>query len=117
MQFIITSVIDYPKYKLSYTGTRSAFSIEERLEQTKKTIMSVQQYAPQSLITLVELGLTDYTNEFRTYQNLIYLYRGKRILTKLTIRSPWKNNGYYHHLRNLRNGAFAKNTTDRHYGF
>jgi hypothetical protein len=51
---LITSIIDTPTKVLSYTPTRSVYSKSERFEQTKRTIQSVKQFIPNSIIVLVE---------------------------------------------------------------
>ena len=91
--FIIISVIDYPKKKLSYTDTRSVFSVEERLAQTKQTIASVEKYAPDAIVDLVEIGLTDYKAEFSSNMSLSYTYKGGGALTAWAVRSPFKGLG------------------------
>ncbi len=71
--FIITSVIHFNTGKLSYSGTRSVFSPEERIEQTIATITSVKRYMPDAYILLLEMGnngslpkkLTDLVSEYR----------------------------------------------------
>jgi hypothetical protein len=51
---IITSVIDTPNKPLSYTRTRSIYNIDERFEQTKKTIFTVKEKIPNVKIILIE---------------------------------------------------------------
>lgn len=51
---LITSIIDPPLLPLSYTETRSVFSVDERFEQTKKTIQSVKEKIPNVEILIVE---------------------------------------------------------------
>jgi len=54
---LITSVINTPNKPLSYTNKRSIYTHEERFEQTKKTIQSVQNKLPDSTIFIVECSL------------------------------------------------------------
>lgn len=96
MQFIVTSVIDYPKKKLSYSETRSTFNVKERLEQTKETLRSIQCYVPDASVIFVELGLTDYATELRAAVpglSMTYLYRGNRRFTSVAVRSAFKGLG------------------------
>jgi len=51
---LITSVINTPNKPLSYTKNRSVFTRNERFEQTKKTILTVREKVPNSIILLVE---------------------------------------------------------------
>ncbi len=60
---IITSVINISKTPLSYSETRSIYSVEERFLQTIKTIDSVRQRIPNCKIMLVES--TDITDEYK----------------------------------------------------
>jgi hypothetical protein len=60
---LITSVINIPNRPLSYTNTRSIYTKEERLEQTKKTIYSVQKKIPDALIFIVECSLLNNEEE------------------------------------------------------
>jgi len=54
--FIVTSVIDFGLRPLSYSDTRSAYSPDERAEQTKRTIVSIRERVPDARIILVEAG-------------------------------------------------------------
>jgi hypothetical protein len=51
---IITSVIDTQNNPLSYSKTRSVFNIDERFNQTKKTILSVKEKIPNITIFIIE---------------------------------------------------------------
>jgi hypothetical protein len=53
---IITSVIYFSSNRLSYSETRSAFSPEERIAQTIKTVESIRQRIPGAEIILLEIG-------------------------------------------------------------
>lgn len=62
---LITSVINTPNRPLSYTKIRSVFLRNERFEQTKETIYSIQKYLPDSKIIMVECSnLTEEENDF-----------------------------------------------------
>lgn len=50
----ITSVIKTINKPLSYSNVRSIYSVEERIEQTKKSIESVRKYLPFATIVLIE---------------------------------------------------------------
>lgn len=51
---IITSVINTPSFKLSYSNIRSIFSINDRFNQTIQTIQSIKNKIPNSYIILIE---------------------------------------------------------------
>lgn len=51
---LITSIIKPPNTPLSYINTRSVFSSDERFEQTKKTIKTIREKIPNSIILIVE---------------------------------------------------------------
>jgi len=62
---LITSVIDTPNLPLSYTQTRSVFNKQQRLEQTKQTILSIREKIPNTRIILIECSsLTDEERRF-----------------------------------------------------
>jgi len=69
---LITSVINIPNTPLSYTNTRSIYTKEERLEQTKKTIYSIQTKIPNALIFIVECSLLNEEEENFLSQNSNY---------------------------------------------
>lgn len=52
--FIITSVINICNNPFSYINTRSFCSIEQRFNDTKKTIESIRKYVPNCKILIVE---------------------------------------------------------------
>lgn len=54
--FIITSVISIVDRKLNYSKTRSIYSQEERIQQTKHTVASIRKVSPGATIWLVEGG-------------------------------------------------------------
>jgi len=51
---LITSVINTPNTPLSYISNRSIYTKEQRFEQTKKTIFSVKEKIPDSVVMIVE---------------------------------------------------------------
>ena len=58
---IITSVINCVDYELSYYHKRSVFSVEERYQQTLKSIISIKSKIPNSEILFCECSdLSDY---------------------------------------------------------
>ena len=67
---IITSVLNIGKKKLSYYNTRSVFNIHERFDHTKKTIESIRNYIPNSVIIFCECSNLKYYNHMETYLKL-----------------------------------------------
>jgi len=73
---LITSIIDTPNIRLSYTNTRSVFNKDERFEQTKKTITGCKQYFKNFHLFLVECSnmndeeLNYFKNECDIFLNL-----------------------------------------------
>lgn len=51
---LITSVIDTPNLPLSYSQIRSVYNREERYEQTKYTIETIEKFYPEADIMMVE---------------------------------------------------------------
>lgn len=90
---IITSVIHTVNKPFTYSKTRSVFSVEERIEQTKKTIESLREKMPGVKIYLFEQGASD-IKETEIY-NMVdeYKYIGKFFLVKLATESPFKGLG------------------------
>lgn len=58
--FIVTSVIAASDRELNYSKTRSIYSQEERIKQTKQTVASIREMAPGSAVWVVEGGIQDY---------------------------------------------------------
>ncbi len=56
---LITSIIKTPNTPLSYTNTRSIYTWDERFEQTKQTIQTIQEKIPNPTILLVECSELD----------------------------------------------------------
>jgi hypothetical protein len=54
--FVISSVIHFNPQPLSYVGTRSLYSPEERAVQTLASIESIRRYYPDAHIALAEMG-------------------------------------------------------------
>lgn len=80
--FIITSCI-YPYHKpLNHTETRSVFTDQERLTQTKKTIHSIRKKCPKAKILLIDNGDT---NPMAEILNLVdeFMYIGGTKLSRL----------------------------------
>jgi hypothetical protein len=79
---LITSVIHTPNSPLSYTNTRSIYSVQKRYDQTKKTIQSIKDKIPDAIIVIVECSeLSESEEEFLTQNcyKLINLYKFKHI--------------------------------------
>jgi hypothetical protein len=56
---LIPSIICTPDIPLSYTNKRSVYSRKERFEQTKKTICSIRNNLPNSIIFIIECSLLE----------------------------------------------------------
>lgn len=83
---LITSVIHTPNSPLSYTNTRSIYSVQERYDQTKKTIQSIKDKIPDAIIVIVECSpLSESEEEFLTQNSnyLLNLYNFKNIQTNV----------------------------------
>ena len=83
---LITSVIHTPNSPLSYTNTRSIYSVEQRYDQTKKTIQSIKDKIPDAIIVIVECSpLSESEEEFLTQNSnyLLNLYNFKNIQTNV----------------------------------
>lgn len=61
--FIITSVIYPCSTSLNYSDTRSAFDVDERIEQTQRSIRSVKEKCPNATVILI-----DGENKIRSYR-------------------------------------------------
>lgn len=89
--FLITSVIDVSQKPLSYSKTRSVFSLEERIFQTLETINSIRGKNESIEIILFEAGNTDYRNLFESkVEKYFFLNRGFR---KKLVNSKFKGLG------------------------
>ena len=60
---LITSIIRVPALPLSYTSTRSVYTMEERFEQTRRTIETVRERIPDAEIVIVECSELDPEHE------------------------------------------------------
>lgn len=54
---LISSVINPPQKPLSYTKSRSVFTMNDRFEHTKKTIESIKQKIPNPIIIIIECSI------------------------------------------------------------
>lgn len=70
--FIITSVINTPIKPLNYCNLRSIFNKEERFEQTKNTIESINKYIPEASILIVECSYLNIEEEKYLKKNSNY---------------------------------------------
>jgi hypothetical protein len=62
---LVTSIIDTPNLPFSYINNRSVFTIENRIEQTKKTIQTIKEKIPNLKIILIECSkLTKEQNNY-----------------------------------------------------
>jgi hypothetical protein len=52
--FLVTSIINIPNLPFSYTNIRSIYNMDERFEQTKKTLKSIKEKIPNSKILFIE---------------------------------------------------------------
>lgn len=57
--FIVTSVCAPCAMGLSYSPTRSVFSVPERKQQLLETILSIRKYSPHAYIVIAEASETD----------------------------------------------------------
>ena len=91
---LITSIIDTPTKVLSYTPTRSVYSKSERFEQTKRTIQSVKQFIPNSMIVLVEYSkLSEEEHEYfvNNVDHFINIYTDTYFPRKDDLHSIYKS--------------------------
>jgi len=70
---LITSIIDTPNKPFNYCDIRSVFTRKERFEQTKKTIINIKKFIPQSKILLVECSNFDDEEKKYFYNNCDYI--------------------------------------------
>jgi len=64
---LITSIINTPNTRLSYSSVRSVFNRKERFDQTKKTIESIKSTLKNHIIIIVEC--TDFNDEESEFIN------------------------------------------------
>lgn len=91
---IITSVINTINKPLSYTNTRSVFTVEQRFNQTITSIESVRKKIKNSYIVLVEGSQIDEKYETILKKNVDHYYNvSDNIEIKNNIDSPSKLRG------------------------
>lgn len=72
--FVITSVIEPSSTPLTYSSSRSFFSVDERLRQTFSTINSIQNTFPDAMVVLLDGSKNiDYRNYFNFLNNFKYI--------------------------------------------
>ena len=91
--FIITSVINFPKKKLSYSTVRSMYSPKEREQQTLQTINSIRKKVPGATIVLVEMGLKRNIDTALINAADQFIYVGSNWLVKWSCNSMHKGLG------------------------
>ena len=91
--FIITSVINFSKKKLSYSKVRSVYSPEEREQQTLQTINSIREKVPGASIVLVEMGLRKNIDSAVINAADRFIYVGNNWLVKWSCSSNHKGLG------------------------
>jgi hypothetical protein len=89
--WFVTSVIEPTKKSLSYSGSRSYFTKDERLNQTKEGILSIQKNYPEARIVLLEGSKRDFSNQFNG-MGIEVVHFGK-MFDQYIIRSPFKGLG------------------------
>ena len=71
---LITSVVNTPNIPLSYIQTRSIYTVDERFEQTKKTIQTIREKIPNNKIFLIECSqLTPNQRDYFTQNTEIFI--------------------------------------------
>jgi hypothetical protein len=90
---IISSVIYVKDKPFSYSKTRSVFSPEERIEQTKNTIKSLREKIPDVKIFLFEQGLIDIIDTDLDFMVDEYKYIGNNFLVRFATDSKFKGLG------------------------
>ena len=91
---LITSLLNPINRPLSYTKTRSVYSIEERFSQTLITIQSVKHNIPNCHIVLVEASqnIEQYDDKFKKIVNEYYNFKDNKDIT-IAVESPHKGLG------------------------
>lgn len=85
--FVISSCIRPVNKPLDYSKVRTAFNVEERLEQTKQTIYSIKKMCPGAHIILVDNGIEDYRNDISSLVDEYYYVGNKFIYKHLSIKN------------------------------
>ena len=90
--FVITSVIQPCDALLMNSKNRTIYSVEERIQQTKKTINSIKRFCPNAKILLCEAGEKNFESVFG---NLVdyYCYLGNQERVKKAVSSKFKGWG------------------------
>ena len=88
--FIITSVIYPCSTSLNYSDIRSAFDVDERIEQTQRSIRSVKEKCPNATVILIDGGEQD-----PKLQDMVdeYFYVGEEDEIKKAVGSQYKGLG------------------------
>lgn len=91
--FVVPSTIHISTNPLSYAAVRSAFSSDERAEQTLQTITSIRNRVPGAKILLIETGSQHHLPY--NIEALVdkYLYLGNRSLVRNVTDGPYKGLG------------------------
>lgn len=89
---VVSSVIYPSENTLNYSDVRSMYSIEERIEQTRRTIHSVRKYIENAEIILVDAGLE---NPEKYFKGLVdtFIYLGKDRYVRKAVNSKYKGWG------------------------
>ena len=80
---LIISLLKTSVSPLSYTNTRSIYSVEERFEQTLITIKSVNKYIPKCHVVLIEASknIEQYDDKFKKIVNEYYNFKDNQDVT------------------------------------
>ena len=99
---IITSIINPIKEPLSYTNVRTIYSSEERFEQVLKTINSVKEKIPNSLIVLLECSsnIEQYEDILRNKVDKYFNYINNTTVLK-HVNSKFKSMGENYQMLNF----------------
>lgn len=91
---IITSCLNPIKKRLSYTNTRSIYTVEERFLQTLNTIKTIKHFIPNSYIVLLECSenIDTFENKFKNEVNEYYNYSNNPNVLK-AVNCIYKNYG------------------------
>lgn len=89
--WLVTSVIEPRSKSLSYSLSRSHFSVTERLQQTKESIQSIKGEDPTAEIVLLDGSRVDYSDFFSEYD--IHYVHLNNYMSRKFINSPFKGLG------------------------
>lgn len=90
--FLVTSVVYFSEKRLTYSGTRSIYSPEERIQQTIETVNSIRKKVPSAKIIILEAGQKEDIPAF-TAEADQYLYIGKDFFVRKAVDSRFKSLG------------------------